>query len=257
MLTKNSTQTRFTTSADGTEIAYEVSGSGPALVLVDGALCQRSMGPSHGLATVLESEFTVHAYDRRGRGESGPGATPYDIQREVEDLVAVLEAAGGHPHVFGSSSGAVLTLEAARQGAPINRIAAYEAPFIVDDSRPPNDPDLPRQVQAMVDDGRRGDAVKTFLRTVGVPCPVRRADATDARVEEADRRRAHASLRPVHRRTPPAGPAASRRHLRRGSTEHARDRGRQEPRMDAQRPATGLRRPFRTLGWKPWPAKPT
>ena len=171
MITKNSTQTRFTTSADGTEIAYEVSGSGPALVLVDGALCHRSMGPSRGLAAVFESEFTVHAYDRRGRGDSGPGATPYDMQREVEDLVAVLEAAGGYAHVFGSSSGAALSLEAARQGAPISRITAYEAPFIVDDSRPPNDSDLPRQVRAMVDDGRRGDAVKTFLRIVGVPAP--------------------------------------------------------------------------------------
>ena len=171
MLTKNSTQTRFTTSADGTDIAYEVSGSGPALVLVDGALCQRSIGPSRGLATALENEFTVHAYDRRGRGESGPGATPYEIQREVEDLVAVLEAAGGYAHVFGSSSGAALALEAACQGAPNSRIAAYEVPFIVDASQPPNDPDLPRQVQAMVDNDRRGDAVKTFLRTVGVPGP--------------------------------------------------------------------------------------
>jgi pimeloyl-ACP methyl ester carboxylesterase len=172
MTTTTATQTRFTTSADGTEIAYEVSGSGPALVLVDGALCQRSMGPARGLAQALEADFTVHAYDRRGRGESGPGNTPYDLAREVEDLVAVIEAAGGTAHVFAASAGAVLALEAARHGAPIDRLAVYEAPFIVDASRPPNDADLAQQVQAMVDDDRRSDAVKTFLRTVGVLAPL-------------------------------------------------------------------------------------
>ena len=171
MITNTSTQTRFTTSADGTEIAYEVAGTGPAVVLVDGALCQRSMGPARGLAAALAGEFTVYAYDRRGRGESCPGATPYDIQREVEDLVAVIEATAGSAHVFGSSSGAALALDAACQGAPIDRICAYEAPFILDDSRPPNDVDLPQRVQAMVDDGRRGDAVRTFMRTVGMPAP--------------------------------------------------------------------------------------
>src|SRR3954449_9096410 len=91
--------TRFATSADGTRIAYEVSGAGPALVLVDGALCQRSMGPARPLAKLLAAQFTVHAYDRRGRGESGAGETPYHPDREVEDLAAVVAAAGGHAHV--------------------------------------------------------------------------------------------------------------------------------------------------------------
>jgi hypothetical protein len=93
--------TRFATSADGTEIAYEVTGSGPALVLVDGALCQRAMGPSRGLAKELAGSFTVYAYDRRGRGESGPGDAPYALGREIEDLVAVIQAAGGRAHVLG------------------------------------------------------------------------------------------------------------------------------------------------------------
>lgn len=172
MNTTTSSQTRFATSADGTAIAYEVSGAGPALVLVDGAMCQRTMGPARGLTQALAGDFTVHAYDRRGRGESGPGAWPYDASREIEDLVAVIDAAGGSAHVFGSSSGAALALEAAKQGAHIDRLAVFEAPFIVDDSRPPNDADLPARVQAMVEDGRRGDAVKAFLRTVGVPGPV-------------------------------------------------------------------------------------
>jgi pimeloyl-ACP methyl ester carboxylesterase len=171
MTSTTTTTTQFTTSADGTRIAYECRGSGPALVLVDGALCQRSMGPSLGVAEQLAGRFTVYAYDRRGRGESGPGGTPYSIGREVEDLLAVIEAAGGRAHVVGFSSGAALALEAARQGAPIDRLGVYEAPFIVDGTRPANDPRLPERMQAYVDEGRRGEAVKLFMRTVGVPAP--------------------------------------------------------------------------------------
>ena len=169
MSTTTATTAGFATSADGTRIAYERSGVGPALVLVDGALCQRSMGPSRGLAKELAGRFTVYAYDRRGRGESGPGTSPYAVEREIEDLLAVIEAAGGRGYVFGASSGGALALEAARQGAPIERLAVYEAPFIVDDTHPPNDPRLLEQLQASVDEGRRGEAVKTFMRTVGAP----------------------------------------------------------------------------------------
>lgn len=161
--------TRFAVSADGTRIAYDVTGTGPALVFVEGALCHRTMGAAASLTGALRDRFTVYAYDRRGRGESDPGASSYTPQREVEDLTAVLAAAGGRPFVFGASSGAALALEAARQGVPMARLAVYEAPFIVDDTRVPNDPDLPARLQAMVDDGRRGEAVKTFLRTVGAP----------------------------------------------------------------------------------------
>jgi pimeloyl-ACP methyl ester carboxylesterase len=173
------TGSAFVTSADGTRIAYESTeptrstGSGPALVLVDGALCSRSMGPSQGLAKQLRDRFTVIAYDRRGRGESGPGVAAYDPRREVEDLVAVLGATGGRAHVLGVSSGAALALEAARCGAPIDRLVCYEAPFILDGSQPPTDPRLPEQVARMVAEGRRGEAVATFLKVVGAPAPVR------------------------------------------------------------------------------------
>lgn len=172
--TKNSTGTRFVTSADGTGIAYDVTGpeDAPAVVVVEGALCHRGMGTAKILADSLRDRFAVHAYDRRGRGESGPGATPYAVQREVEDLAAVLDAAGGNPFVLGTSSGAALALEAARQGVPMRRLACYEAPFIVDDTHAPNDPDLPEQLRAMVDGGRRGDAVKTFMKVVGAPAPM-------------------------------------------------------------------------------------
>jgi pimeloyl-ACP methyl ester carboxylesterase len=171
MSTTTTGTTAFATSADGTEIAYEVTGTGPALVLVDGAMCSRTLGPARGLATELADRFSVYAYDRRGRGESGPGASPYDVQREVEDLLAVIEAAGGSAHLLGQSSGAVLALEAARQGAPLRRLAVYESPFIVDHTHPANDPRLPEHVAEMVEEGRRADAVRTFLRTVGMPAP--------------------------------------------------------------------------------------
>jgi hypothetical protein len=161
--------TRYAVSADGTRIAYEVHGSGPALVLVDGALCQRSMGPARPLAERLASQLSVHVYDRRGRGESEPGRTAYHPDREVEDLAAVIAAAGGHAHVFGSSSGAALTLRAAQAGLPIDRIALYEAPFIVDDTHAPHDPALGDRTRRLVAAGRRSEAVKLFMRTVGAP----------------------------------------------------------------------------------------
>ncbi len=172
MTTMTTTATRFATSADGTAIAYDVTGTGPALVIVEGALCQRSMGTAQVLKDSLSSDFSVVAYDRRGRGESGPGASSYDVQREVEDLIAVLTAAGGDAYVLGTSSGGALALETARQGVPMRALAVYEAPFIVDDTHAPNDPDLGEKIQAMVDEGRRADAVKTFMKVVGAPAPM-------------------------------------------------------------------------------------
>ena len=96
---------RYTTSRDGTPIAYGRTGEGPALVLVDGALCFRGFGPMGPLAELLVPGFAVHRYDRRGRGDSGD-TQPYAVAREVEDLAAVIEAAGGSASVFGMSSGA-------------------------------------------------------------------------------------------------------------------------------------------------------
>ena len=161
--------THFTHSADGTRIAYETVGTGPALVLVDGAMCQRAMGPARGLAAALRDSFTVYAYDRRGRGESGAGESAYHPDREIEDLEAVIEAAGGHAYALGTSSGAALALAAAHRGAAIDRLVAYEAPFVVDDTRPPMDADLSTRTTSLVEQGRRGEAVKIFLRTVGAP----------------------------------------------------------------------------------------
>src|SRR5512138_3297193 len=105
-------------SKDGTPIAYSRLGHGPALVLVDGALCYRASGPSGPLAQALAGHFTVFTYDRRGRGESGD-TTPYSVEREIEDLEGVIAAAGGGACVYGVSSGAALALEAAHRGLPI------------------------------------------------------------------------------------------------------------------------------------------
>lgn len=164
--------TRFVTSADGTRIAYDTNGSGPALVIVEGALCQRSMGAAANLRESLDKHFTVHAYDRRGRGESGPGETSYDVQREVEDLAAVIAATGGTPYVFAASSGAVLALEAARNGVAMEKLAVYEAPLVVDDTHAPHDPTLAEQVERLVAAGDPAGAVKLFMRTVDAPAPM-------------------------------------------------------------------------------------
>jgi pimeloyl-ACP methyl ester carboxylesterase len=168
--------TTTTTSADGTTIAYDVSGTGPALIIVDGAMCYREMGPSKDLAAALSDRFTVYRYDRRGRGESTMGKEPTPgtneaVEQEVADLAAVIEAAGGHGHLLGQSSGAALALEAAREGLPIDSIVAYEAPFILDDTREPNDADLGERTAKLAKSGKRAAAVELFLRTVGMPWP--------------------------------------------------------------------------------------
>ena len=163
------TRTQFVTSADGTEIAYDVTGTGSAVVVVEGALCHRTMGTAKALTPLLSEDYAVFAYDRRGRGESGQGASPATVQREIEDLVAVLAAAGPESLVVGASSGAALVLEALRTGVPMRKVALYEVPFILDDTHSPHDAALGRRTQQLIDAGRNGDAVKLFLRTVGVP----------------------------------------------------------------------------------------
>lgn len=156
------------TSKDGTTIAYTRRGRGPALILVDGALCSRGFGMSSSFCELLAPRFTVIAYDRRGRGESGDAGT-YSVAREVEDISALIDAAGGSAFVFGASSGAVLALEAANRGLPITKLAVYEPPFIIDDSRTPTPDDFIPQLNARLAAGRRGDAVKLFMQLVQVP----------------------------------------------------------------------------------------
>jgi pimeloyl-ACP methyl ester carboxylesterase len=151
------------TSKDGTTIAFDRSGEGPAIVLVGGALSDRSA--AFPMAAQLAPHFTVVAYDRRGRGDSGDTA-PYAIGREVDDIDALILAVGGSAFLFGHSSGAVLALEAARTLAGrIPKLALYEPPFIVDDSRPTLPQDYVSQLDQLVSAGRRGDAVEFFMTT--------------------------------------------------------------------------------------------
>ncbi|MEV4755830.1 alpha/beta hydrolase [Micromonospora sp. NPDC049559] len=159
------------TSADGTAIAYERSGAGPALVLVDGAMCHRAGGPMRPLAAALADHFTVHAYDRRGRGESGD-TPPYAVAREVEDLRAVVAAAGGAVCVYGISSGAALALTAAATGGGITRLALYEPPFLTEGTDDSRAKEYRARLDELLDAGRRGDAVALFMTTVGVPAQV-------------------------------------------------------------------------------------
>jgi pimeloyl-ACP methyl ester carboxylesterase len=155
-------------SSDGTAIAYTKSGDGPALILVDGALCHREFGPSKDLAAELEPSFTVYRYDRRGRGQSGD-TQPWSVEREVDDLAALIEEAGGSAFVYGISSGAALALEAADRIPGIERVAGYEPPFAMDDSAPRMPDDFVPRMDEHVAAGRPGEAAKMFMRHVGAP----------------------------------------------------------------------------------------
>ncbi|HEY5836474.1 alpha/beta fold hydrolase [Streptomyces sp.] len=155
-------------SKDGTPIAYDRWGSGPALVLVDGAMGHRAFGSMPALAKLLADEFTVYAYDRRGRGESGDTA-PYAVAREVEDLGALIEEAGGSAYVYGISSGGALTLEAAAGGLPIARMALYEPPYTAARFGPERKKEYTERLESLITAGRNGDAVAYFLNFVGNP----------------------------------------------------------------------------------------
>lgn len=154
-------------SKDGTKIAYEKTGHGFPLILVGGALSDRSAAVP--LATLLAPHFTVLAFDRRGRGDSGDAA-PYAVQREVEDIQALIAEAGGSAFVFGHSSGSVLALEAAARGLAVPKLAMYEPPFMIDNSRPPLPEDYREHLGELLTSGRRGEAVEYFMTiAVGVP----------------------------------------------------------------------------------------
>jgi pimeloyl-ACP methyl ester carboxylesterase len=159
---------RKVTSKDGTTIAFEQSGAGPTIIVVDAALADHT--GTAKLAKLLAEKFTVINYDRRGRGESSD-TPPYEIEREVEDIEALIDAAGGTAYLFGSSSGAVLALEAANKlSDKVKGLFMYEPPFIIDDSRPPMPDNFAEQVGKLVTAGRPGDAVKLFFhKGMGIP----------------------------------------------------------------------------------------
>jgi alpha-beta hydrolase superfamily lysophospholipase len=155
----------YATSADGTRIAYETVGSGPPVVIVSGAFGTRT--DARELAGALSGRVTAAGYDRRGRGDSGDSGDtqPYSPARELDDLRAVIDALGGSAFVYGHSSGGALSLDAVAAGLPIAKLAVYEPPFTVDDSRPPYSDGFVETLRGMVEAGRRGDAVAEFWRT--------------------------------------------------------------------------------------------
>ncbi len=160
--------TRFAVSRDGTRIAYDVVGRGPTLVLVNGALGFRGMSFAQQFAKEFAKHFTVIDYDRRGRGESGD-ASSYAVSREIEDLDALIRASGEPCYVFAQSSGAALALKAAAAGVPMKVLVAYEPPYLVGEPPTPRFTEYRDRVSALIAAGRRDDAVKFFMVTVGVP----------------------------------------------------------------------------------------
>jgi pimeloyl-ACP methyl ester carboxylesterase len=156
------------TSRDGTVIAFDRTGEGPPVVLVEAAGHYRGFSSFGGLASYLAPELTVYTYDRRGRGESTDTA-PYSPDREVEDLAALIAEAGGTAQVYGYSSGALLALRAAAHHLPISRLAVLEPPLQdeAEDGVPGSD--LTRELAELVADGRNGDAAQHFHRSIGVP----------------------------------------------------------------------------------------
>ncbi len=151
---------RTVRSADGTPIAFDRAGDGPALIVVAGALQDRSA--TAALAARLAPRFSVYRYDRRGRGDSGDTG-PYSVDREIADLSALIAEAGGSAFVFGHSSGAVLALEAAARDVAITRLAVYEPPYVVDPELSRRRVALAGELDRLLAAGRPGDAVQRFL----------------------------------------------------------------------------------------------
>jgi pimeloyl-ACP methyl ester carboxylesterase len=155
------------TSQDGTRIAYDKAGKGPAVILIGGALAGRSSAAE--LAQLLASDFTVYSYDRRGRGDSGD-TKPYSVRREIEDLKALIDAAGGSAHVYGKSSGACLAIQAAASlGDKVQRLALYEAPYDDAEGAATKWREFRSKLDGLLAADRRADAVTSFMKFVGAP----------------------------------------------------------------------------------------
>ncbi|HKX72662.1 MAG TPA: alpha/beta hydrolase [Candidatus Saccharimonadales bacterium] len=160
---------KTTTSKDGTVLAYDVYGSGPALIYITGASCFRNFMPIVQDAKVFGQEFTVYNYDRRGRGDSGD-TQPWSVEREVEDIEAMIDAAGGKAVLYGHSSGAVLALEASlRLGDKITKAVMYDASYVHDEAEKAEYAVLVQKIRQLLDAGKNAAAMKGFLQGIGMP----------------------------------------------------------------------------------------
>jgi pimeloyl-ACP methyl ester carboxylesterase len=156
-------------SKDGAILAYDIYGSGPALIYITGASCFRSFRPVVQDAKAFAKEFTVYNYDRRGRGDS-TDTQPYAIEREVEDIEALIDAAGGKASLYGHSSGAVLALEAAlRLGDKVDKVVMYDPAYVHDEAEKAQYNTLSQQVHQLLQAGKNAQAMTTFLKGIGMP----------------------------------------------------------------------------------------
>jgi pimeloyl-ACP methyl ester carboxylesterase len=156
-------------SKDGTTIAFDRQGSGPALIVVDGAMSTRSDGSKPELARRLAQRFTVYTYDRRGRGDSGD-TKPYAVEREIEDIDSLIDEAGGSAFLYGHSSGGCLALDAAvALGVKVKKLAMYEVPYNDDPEAQKRWGEYINNLTETLASGRRGDAVALFMAYVGMP----------------------------------------------------------------------------------------
>jgi pimeloyl-ACP methyl ester carboxylesterase len=155
-------------SKDGTRIAYEISGNGPTVVVVAGALGYKDFPFMRSFGAEFAKDFRVVAYDRRGRGGSSD-TQPYSVEKEIDDLEAVCREAGASPIVVGISSGAALALEAAARGVPMGQLVAFEAPYMVGEYRKPSHARYESDVRGFIAREDRDGALKLFMRTVGLP----------------------------------------------------------------------------------------
>jgi pimeloyl-ACP methyl ester carboxylesterase len=151
-------------SRDGTSIAYQRQGAGPAVILVGGAFVDRSENAP--LAAELADRFSVYNYDRRGRGDSGDTG-PYAVEREIEDIEALIAEAGGSAHLYGVSSGGALVLEAAAAGVAVDRLAVYEVPYDTSEGATERHREYVARLEGFLAEGRRGDAAELFMRLAG------------------------------------------------------------------------------------------
>jgi predicted alpha/beta-hydrolase family hydrolase len=159
------------TSRDGTPIAYDRKGSGPAVILVGGGLVDPATGrggrwENAPLASELATRFAVYNYDRRGRADSGD-TLPYAVEREIEDIDALIAEAGGSARLHGVSSGGALALEAAAAGLAIDKVSVYELPYLIGEEASRHWREYVAGLRTVLAQGRRGDAVELFMRVAG------------------------------------------------------------------------------------------
>lgn len=164
----NPKHTQYVTSKDGTQIAYDVMGSGPVLIYITGASCFRKFPPVLEDVKVFSKDFTVYNFDRRGRGDSSD-TQPYSVEKEIEDIEALIEVSSGKALLYGHSSGAVLALEAAYKLKNVEKIIVYDVPYVATETEKSTYKALSDKVLTQLSLRNNKKAMKTFLSGIGMP----------------------------------------------------------------------------------------